>query len=183
MANKPTSALRAMMAYDACPCSTDDLTEKDMIGVKAIFLDSKIQGSLFIMMKKKFVISMLNNELDKDDDEMKTSLFQLNESAIVKLKEMGEAITVSYIKNLQELSGSKIKSFSLAVFKESPEDMLEYIAMETNALTEKVHCIENRLYIHRNYREEMVAQVFLFMDKEVETIIIDSATKKGILDV
>ncbi|MBQ8425088.1 MAG: hypothetical protein IJX17_03590 [Clostridia bacterium] len=30
MANKPASALKAMIAYDACPCSPDDLTEKDI---------------------------------------------------------------------------------------------------------------------------------------------------------
>ncbi len=160
-----------------------DLTEKDMIGVKSSFLDTEIQGSIFIMMKKQFVISMLNNELDKDDDEIMNSLFQLNENAIIKLKEMGEAVTTSYANDLEGLSGIKIDSFSLEVFKESPEDMLQHVVTEMNRSTEKVHCIENRLYIHRNYREEMVAQIFLFMDKEVENIIIDSAAQKGILDI
>ena len=87
---------------------------------------------------------------------------------------MGTAITHSYTKDLEDLSGIKIDDFSLEIFKENPRDMLQYVVAEMNNLTEKVHCIENRLYIHRNYREEMVAQIFLFMDKEVEKVIIDS---------
>ena len=154
----------------------------DMIGVKSVFLDSEVQGSIFIMVKKKFAISMLNNELDKDDDEMITPLFHLNEYAISKLVEMGKEITSAYLQRLEERSGIKIPFFSTEVFKEDIEDMLQYVVNEINGLTEKVHCIENRLYIHRNYREEMVAQVFLFMDKEAEGMVVDSIAKKELFE-
>lgn len=156
--------------------------DKDMIGVKSIFLNSEVHGSVFIMVKKKFAISMLNNELDKDDDEIIAPLFHLNENAIIKLEEMGREITSAYAQQLEQRSGVKVNSFSIEVFKENVEDMIQYVVSEINGLTEKVHCIENRLYIHRNYREEMVAHVFLFMDKEAEKMIIDSMAKQEMLE-
>ena len=154
----------------------------DMIGVKSLFLDSEIQGSIFVMVKKKFAISMLNNELDKDDDEIGTPLFHLNDYSISKLVELGKEITSAYLRLLEERSGIKVPSFSTEVFKEDVEEMLHYVVNEVNGLTEKVHCIENRLYIHRNYREEMVAQVFLFMDKEAESMVVDSIAKKELAE-
>lgn len=160
----------------------DTAGDKDMIGVKSIFLNSEVHGSIFVMVKKRFAISMLNNELDKDDDEIISPLFHLNENAIVKLEEMGREITTAYAHQLEERSGVKINSFSVEVFKENVEDMLQYVVSEINGLTEKVHCIENRLYIHRNYREEMVAQVFLFMDKEAEKLVIDSMAKLEMME-
>ena len=139
-------------------------------------------GSIFVMVKKKFAISMLNNELDKDDDEIGTPLFHLNDYSISKLVELGKEITSAYLHLLEERSGIKVPSFSTEVFKEDVEEMLHYVVNEVNGLTEKVHCIENRLYIHRNYREEMVAQVFLFMDKEAESMVVDSIAKKELAE-
>lgn len=155
-----------------------DLVESkdvDMIGVKTLFVKSEIQGSILILIKKSYASSIL----EESNNHHPFFLFQLNENAIKKLEDVGNIIADSYAEVLNDMTNINISSFYTEVFKESVEDMLQYTISEMNGLTDKLRCIENRFFIHKNYREELIAQLFLFLDKTSERLILEALECKN----
>lgn len=148
--------------------------DTDMIGVKTLFNKSEIQGSILVLVKKTYASSII-----EDNNMQPFFLFQLNEKAIKKLEDVGGIITASYARVLYEKTNLSITSSYTEVFKESVEDMLQYTLSEMNGLTDKLRCIENRFYIHKNYREELIAQLFLFLDKASERLILEALERKN----
>lgn len=150
-------------------------TDMDMIGVKTLFIKSEIQGSILILIKKSYASAIL----EENKNQPPALLFQLNEKAIKKLEDVGNIITASYAEVLNEKTNITISSFYTEVFKEFVEDMLQYTISEMNGLTDKLRCIENRFFIHKNYREDLIAQLFLFLDKASERLILEALEHKN----
>ncbi|MSS63984.1 EAL domain-containing protein [Lachnospiraceae bacterium WCA-693-APC-MOT-I] len=145
------------------------LKDNNLIGIKTMFSQSEIKGSILILLKKSYASWIL-----KGEELNPYFLFQLNEETIKRLEDLGSIVAASYAKIIKEVTGLTISSSYTEVFKEDVEDIIQYTVTEMNGLAERVRCIENRFFIHKNYREELIAQLFLFLDSNSEKLILDT---------